>query len=78
MWFPVMIKYLEGAPFFKAHGYIGMEVLLGTALQLFLNLLISLQALACNSSISLLSFILTKGYRHIIQQNNSSHQQGFP
>lgn len=25
MWFPVMIKYLEGAPFFKAHGYIGME-----------------------------------------------------
>lgn len=26
----------------------------------------------------LLSFILTKGYRHIIQQNNSSHQQGFP
>lgn len=25
MWFPVMINYLEGAPFFKAHGYIGME-----------------------------------------------------
>ena len=21
MWFPVMIKYLEGAPFFKAHIY---------------------------------------------------------
>lgn len=27
MWFPVMIKYLEGAPFFKAHGYIGMEIM---------------------------------------------------
>lgn len=27
MWFPVMIKYLEGAPFFKAHGYIGMEAM---------------------------------------------------
>ena len=33
MWFPVMIKYLEGAPFFKAHGYIGMETSLDKGTQ---------------------------------------------
>ena len=25
MWFPIMVKYLEEAPYSKAHGYIGME-----------------------------------------------------